>query len=126
MPRTGIGRIRSRRAFTALRQSGKRGRSGPVTVTFLRQTSSSEPQVAFAISRRVGGAVTRNQLRRRLRAILVDMREQLLDGAYLVNTGPGAAGLTFDELRKAMTQAVQVATGAQVTGATTGETMERQ
>jgi ribonuclease P protein component len=106
----GIGRIRSRRSFEAVRHGSSRGRSGPVTVSYLEQPSWSRPQVAYAISRRVGSAVVRNRLRRRLRAIVFEGAASLPVGAYVVRTGPDGTLLGFDELKVAMSRAVERAT----------------
>jgi ribonuclease P protein component len=54
--------------------------------------------VAFAVSRAVGGAVDRNRVRRRLRAIVRE--SDLAPGAYLVGVSPAAAGLPFEELSR--------------------------
>jgi ribonuclease P protein component len=80
-------------------------------VKFVRQNSWSKPQVAYALGKKLGGAVVRNRLRRRLRAIVSGLAGALPPGAYLVSAGPGATELSFDELRRAMSQAVRSATG---------------
>jgi ribonuclease P protein component len=67
-----------------------------VSVTALRDPAAPSARVAYAISRAVGGAVDRNRLRRRLRAIVRDT--ELAPGAYLVAVSPPAALLGFDEL----------------------------
>jgi len=54
------------------------------------------PEVAFAIGRRVGGAVVRNRLRRRLRDLA--RASALPSGAWLISAGPGAATAPFREL----------------------------
>ena len=63
------------------------------------------PRVAFAIGRRVGTAVVRNRLRRRLRAVLAEQVD-LAPGVYLVSTGPEAATLDYGELRDIVHKAV--------------------
>jgi ribonuclease P protein component len=60
--------------------------------------------VAYAIGRSIGLAVTRNRLRRRLRAVLVELT--LAPGSYLVIAAPGAAGLEFAELRSLVRDAL--------------------
>jgi ribonuclease P protein component len=55
--------------------------------------------VAFAIGRKIGGAVVRNRLRRRLRAISGELFERLTAGAYLFSVSPGAVNLSYGELK---------------------------
>ena len=108
-----IGPIRSRHTHEALRRSSSRGRSGPLTVLFLEQKSWSEAEVSYAISRRVGTAVVRNRLRRRLKAIMTELAPSLVAGAYVVRTGPGSSTLDYEELRVAMSRALERATHRQ-------------
>ena len=110
-PKVGLAPIRSRHTFDALRRTRSRGRSGPLSVAFVPQTSWSGSEVAYAINRQVGNAVTRNLLRRRLRSILAGQAPTLPAGAYLVRTGREAPQLAFDELKVAMSQALERATG---------------
>jgi ribonuclease P protein component len=60
--------------------------------------------VAYAIGKRVGGAVVRNRLRRRLRVIAA--AAALPPGASLVSARPDAADLSFDDLKALVSQAV--------------------
>jgi len=98
-------RVRDRASFAALRRSGARRRVGPLTITRLEPAAggSPVPAVAFAIGRSLGGAVDRNRLRRRLRAILAEV--DLAPGTYLVGAGPAAATLSHQELRDLVTGA---------------------
>jgi ribonuclease P protein component len=98
-----VGRVRDRRTFGALRRDGARHRSGPVTVTVVVDDIAPRAHVAYAVGRAVGGAVERNRLRRRLRAIVRDA--ELAPGAYLISVAPSAARLTFDELAGHVTAA---------------------
>jgi ribonuclease P protein component len=116
--RGGVGPVRSTRVFDALRRTSYRGRSGPVSVSFAPQTSWSRSEVAYAIGRRVGNAVVRNRVRRRLRAIMADQADRRPIGAYLVRVGPEGPQLSFDELKVAMCQAVERATTPRSEGRT--------
>ena len=61
---------------------------------------SEPPRVAYAVSRAVGSAVTRNRVRRRLRAAVHESRPLLEDGrGYLVRALPGSANETSAELK---------------------------
>ena len=65
-----VGRVRGRRRFAALHATGSRRRSGPIMTTVLLDDAVDRPLVAYAIPRTAGPAVTRNRLRRRLRALV--------------------------------------------------------
>ncbi len=82
---------------------------GPVTVTFVPGTSDAPPRVAYAVGRKVGGAVVRNRLRRRLRAIVARSGRLWRPGDYLIAVRPEVAALSFDELRDHVTQAMDAA-----------------
>ncbi|WP_371748986.1 ribonuclease P protein component [Aquihabitans sp. G128] len=56
-----------------MRTEGTRVRRGPLSLVFLDDDPAGTPRVAYAITKRVGGAVVRNRLRRRLRAICADL-----------------------------------------------------
>ncbi len=75
------------------------------------------PRVAFAVGRPVGNAVTRNRVKRRLRAAVtaVDLAAQqgshpgIGGGAWLFRARPDAAERSYDRLRDDLDQAVQAA-----------------
>lgn len=54
---------------------------------------------AYAISTKVGNAVVRNKIRRRLRQLLDEFEESIQSGKYLINCGVDTRLLTYDELR---------------------------
>lgn len=107
--------VRTRQEFSALAQSRARGRSGPIRVTraplpeAVEHRSPDEPRVAYAVSRRVGSAVVRNRVRRRLRAVMssLDHDDGLTPGLYLVATRPEVVDLPWPELRRHVTTALR-------------------
>jgi ribonuclease P protein component len=102
-------RIRDRATFDAL-ASGRRRRRGPISMTFLPGDSSLPPRVAYAVGKRVGGAVVRNRVRRRLRAATLAHRAELQPGgAYLFAAAPAAASAPYAEIDAAMSQLLAVA-----------------
>jgi ribonuclease P protein component len=64
--------------------------------------ANSPPRVAFALGRKVGSAVERNRLRRRLRSIMAGLAGgpsgPLRSGAYLIGARPGVNSLSYQEL----------------------------
>jgi ribonuclease P protein component len=102
--------ISSRRTFEALGASGRRGGSGPVRLRFLAGQAGDELcRVAFAIPRRTGGAVVRNRIRRRLRAAIDQVSDEMAPGAYLISPDATAIDMDFnkliDSLRESLTAA---------------------
>jgi len=73
-----------------------------LTLAWVPGDPEEPPRVAFTIGRRVGPAVVRNRLRRRLRMLMREMAPELRPGAYLIGAGPAAAALSFGELSGAM------------------------
>lgn len=106
-----IGRVGDRATFEALRRDGRRAGRGPMTVVYLPGTG--EVRVAYAIGRKVGPAVVRNRLRRRLRAAVRDLDRStggLATGAYLVSLRPAAAQLSYQELHRDLGLAIAAVT----------------
>ena len=104
--------IRDRRTFLELRRSGRRARSGVLAITFAPDPPDrgDPPRVAFAIPRRVGPAVVRNRIRRRIRSALRTLMDtsptSVPLGAYLISVRPGAHTSTYEELSIDVQQAL--------------------
>jgi ribonuclease P protein component len=63
--------------------------------------------VAYTIGRRVGSAVVRNRVRRRLRMLVREAAPVLGSGAYLIGVGPAAALLPYEDLRTTLMKALK-------------------
>jgi len=98
-----IWRVRDQPMFRALAR-GRRCRVGALEVSAVVVRSAPEPpRVAYAVGRSVGDAVTRNRVRRRLRAAVREHRPGLQAGhAYLVRAAPTAAEASYAELSDAL------------------------
>ena len=103
-----VWRIRDRATFEALRRSTARARRGPLTVTFAQVGDAPQPRVGYAVGKRVGNAVARNRLRRRLRAAAGETGDLAL-GAYLISAGPAATALSYEELKREVASAMHAA-----------------
>jgi ribonuclease P protein component len=117
VPARTVGRITRRAAFAELQRSRARGASGPVRVTFVPAEvgdPSVFPQVAYAIGRHCGGAVVRNSLRRRARAVVRDAASTLPRGSYLVRLEPAAATSDHPAFRHDVARALLKAGRGQV------------
>jgi ribonuclease P protein component len=86
--------VRGRESFAARSRHGRRVREGPLTV--VHRPGPQDPRVAFAVGRRVGPAVARNRLRRRLRALWREL--EVPGGDYLIIAAPSTLDLSFTQL----------------------------
>jgi ribonuclease P protein component len=102
------GRVRTRRRFALFAAPSARGQSGPLRILFVAgEPPGTGVDVAYAISRRLGGAVERNRLRRRLRALVDGLEPQPRPGSYLIRCGNETGKLSYDELHHHLIQALE-------------------
>ena len=73
-------------------------------MAFFDDGNGTVARVAFAVNRKVGMAVARNRIRRRLREIA--RRADLRPGAWLITASPAAADAGFTTLAGWFTDAV--------------------
>ena len=105
--------IRGRKVFVQLRQSRRRAWSGPVRIQFLPTEETDEARrVAFALPRKLGTAVERNRLRRRLRVVVAEATAFVPAGRYLVGIVKGFRDVPYQELRTRVIDAMQRASEA--------------
>lgn len=101
-----IERLRGRSAFARLRASGVRTDHGLLWVRHVPDPSLGAARVAYALPRRMGSAVTRNTVRRRLREIVRELDRETEDGLpaglYLVGTKPAVRQYSHADLRVSM------------------------
>lgn len=61
-------RLRHRRDFAAVYRSGRSYAQGPLALRTRANPETETPRFGFAVGKRLGGAVVRNRIKRRLRA----------------------------------------------------------
>lgn len=87
--------------FKAVREEGTLQRGKWLFVSLLRGTEKGRSRFGLITSRRVGPAVERNAVRRRLREILRHTRDRLEEGSWFVLTArPGAAKASLRQLQQ--------------------------
>jgi ribonuclease P protein component len=107
-------RLRKRREFEECYASGVRVSGRHIQVFLLADPPGipSRPRLGISVPRRVGTAVQRNRVRRRLREIFRRTRSLFANAAphLVVNARPSSAGAAFSELledyRSAVTRAL--------------------
>lgn len=105
-------RIRTPAQFFDTQRSGSRfGNRNVVVSANIRPVTGQAPRAGFIVSKAVGNAVTRNKVKRRLRAIVADLFERELDVSdgsvdLVIRALPASASIGFDELQASTSQAV--------------------
>lgn len=94
--------LRSPRDFSALQSHG-RGRAHPLVAVRVRRNGLEQDRFGISTGKRVGGAVARNRVRRRLREIVRAWDHSgTVRWDILIVARPGSAGASFAELQAAL------------------------
>ena len=95
-------RLRRREEFRRVLRDGNRARDALISITAADTGSpDSEPRYGFAIPKRVGGAVTRNRIKRRLRTI-VNQTDHPKGWDYVIYAFPAASDATSERLAQSV------------------------
>lgn len=96
-------RLRTPAEFTHVREAAPRGWTHRLLVLYVAPNEVGRTRVGVTVSGRVGNAVTRNKVRRRLREALRARLSQLPRGKDLVITArPASATASWGELCEAL------------------------
>ena len=104
-------RLRRSTDFTAAFRGGRRAGRGTVVVHFLEEPAqASTARAGFVVSKAVGNAVVRNQVRRRLRHLVRPLLASLPGGSsVVVRALPPAATASSETLRTDLEAALSAA-----------------
>jgi len=85
--------------FERVRQEGRAHRGGLLMLGVLAAKETRGFRAGFVTSRRLGGAVVRNRVRRRLREIVRKHQHEIVDAEWIVTiTRANAARATYHQL----------------------------
>ena len=90
-------RLQKNRAFQYVYRKGHSAASRNLV---LLAAPGRELKIGFSVSKKVGNAVTRNKVRRRLRECFRPLMGDVKTGLYVVVARPAAAEAAFDTLEK--------------------------
>ena len=100
-------RLRRREEFRRALRDGKRARDALLSITAVRsELPDADSRYGFAIPKRVGGAVVRNRIKRRLRAI-VGKSDHPKGWDYVIYAFPAAADATSEKLAGSVNRLVR-------------------
>ena len=92
-------RLCRNRQFGYVYRRGARASCKNLTLIYAR---SPQKRIGFSVSKKVGGAVVRNLIKRRLRECVRPMLPDLKPGLYVVVTHPGVTQRSYQQLRASM------------------------
>jgi ribonuclease P protein component len=96
-------RLRTPAEFRRVRDAAPRGLAHPLLVAYVAPNEGGPTRVGITVSRRVGKAVVRNRVRRRLREALATRYLQLPAGSDIViSARPASAQATWQDLNTAL------------------------
>jgi ribonuclease P protein component len=99
-------RLRSRRDFKRVYQRGQT-LALPTLALYWRKSAGQGPRIGFSVSKKLGGAVQRNRLKRRYRAIARELLPVCPPACDLIFVArPAAAKADYGRLRAEMAQAL--------------------
>ncbi len=94
-------RIKQKKIFNKLRNSQSKIYGNYLLIVYIQDGNNTELAVGLTVSKKVGNAVMRNKIRRRLKAILQDLLDQPDISHYLVNiiARPDSVNASYTELK---------------------------
>ena len=92
-------RLRKNSQFQYVYRKGKGHSTRELSLIYL---PSRKKQVGFAVGKKVGIAVKRNLVKRRLRALFQEELPLIRDGLYIVAARSGAAEADYQTLRRSL------------------------
>jgi len=75
-----------------------------LTLIYVRNT---QKRVGFSVSKKVGGAVVRNTVKRRLRECIRPMLPEMRNGLYVIVAHPSSAQRSFPQLKASVAKLLQ-------------------
>lgn len=93
--------------YRAIYRTGRRVRSANF-ILFHLPSSGRESRIGLAVGRKVGGAVVRNKVRRRMREIIRRLRPLVRPPSKIALVAhPGVAALDYTQMEREMTSLLQ-------------------
>jgi ribonuclease P protein component len=117
-------RLRKHSEFEVVYNSGRRHFSSALTAFYVLRTDDGGaaganlgPRIGFTVGRQMGNAVTRNRIKRRMRAAVVHNLERLTSAVdVVINPKKAVLEMDFEQLCSEVTRAFNVVTEKAVPG----------
>ncbi|MRX74001.1 ribonuclease P protein component [Bacillus lacus] len=96
-------RIKKNEDFQTVFKKGKSMANRQFVVYSLIQPEEKEFRIGLSVSKKLGNAVTRNRIKRLIRQVLLEEKENLLTGRdYIIIARKPAAEMDYSEVKKSL------------------------
>ncbi|MDE0583084.1 ribonuclease P protein component [Planococcus sp. A6] len=103
-------RIKKNTEFQRVFKKGKSFANRQFIVYLLKGEQQEEFRLGLSVSKKVGNAVARNRVKRYIRQVFLELKDDLLPNAdYIIIARPQAANLDFHESKKSLEHVLKIA-----------------
>ncbi len=102
-------RVKKEKDFTAIFQEGK-SVANRKFVVYRLENSEQHFRVGLSVSKKLGNAVTRNQIKRRIRHVLITHKDRIIDNLdFVVIARKGVEEMNYTEIEKNLLHVLRLA-----------------
>ncbi|MDR7000002.1 ribonuclease P protein component [Neobacillus niacini] len=102
-------RVKKNKEFQEAFQKGYSFANRQFVVYSLKKEGQENFRIGLSVSKKIGNAVTRNQIKRNIRQALFELKDQLQAGNdYIIIARKPAAEMDFFEVKKSLTHVLKV------------------
>lgn len=102
-------RVKKEREFQKVFQEGTSFANRKFVVYRLEPSGQKHFRVGLSVGKKVGNAVTRNQVKRHIRAVLQELKDELPPIDFIVIARPTTKDLPHDEMRSNLIHVLKLA-----------------
>ncbi|MDQ1000014.1 ribonuclease P protein component [Neobacillus niacini] len=102
-------RVKKNKEFQEAFQKGKSFANRQFVVYSLKKEDQEDFRIGLSVSKKIGNAVTRNQIKRYIRQAIFELSDQIVPGNdYVIIARKPAADMDFFEVKKSLTHVFKV------------------
>lgn len=103
-------RIKKNREFQKVFKDGKSFANRQFIVYHYKKEGQTEFRIGLSVSKKIGNAVVRNQIKRYLRQVFLELKDELKeDMDYVIIARKEAATMDFHETKKSLQHVLRIA-----------------